>query len=138
MDQQLHQRSLSGCHINTEENPLNTQRLSDLNASRESEANNKKTRRKRAHSLIEKRSRENLNLKFLELEKTLTHRRSSSKTKNLTPDKTPQRMKRAAILDHAHNTILELEVEVQSLKQKIQTLREIAFPDTCKFTLHVD
>jgi hypothetical protein len=139
MEQPIYQRSLSGCLINTEKSPSKTRRLPRLNSSPTSEVNSQKTRRKRAHSLIEKRSRENLNLKFLELEKALSHRRRGpSKCEDPTAKTNPQRMKRVAILDHARNDILELEAEVQSLSQKIQTMREIAFPDTCKFTLHVD
>ncbi|KAJ6127707.1 hypothetical protein N7471_008924 [Penicillium samsonianum] len=138
MKQPIHQQFLSDCHINTEKNLLKSQHLPRPYSSPESKAISEKARRKRAHNLIEKRSRENLNLKFLELEKVLSRHRGPGQNKDLTPDNTPKRKKRLAILDRAHNNILELEAEVQSLKQKIKTLRDIAFPETCRFTLPVD
>jgi hypothetical protein len=93
--------------------------------------------RKKAHSLIEKRYRESLKQRFLRLEDVLHHRLGAQSDRGM-PDKMPQREKKAAILKHALDTILELQKEVESMKEKLRTLRETAFPDTCKFTLQND
>jgi len=88
--------------------------------------------------MIEKQSRERLSLKFIQLEAVLSHRRHPQNNMGITPDKIPQRVRRGEILKHAHDDILELQAEVKLTKERLATLRETTFPDTCRFTLHDD
>lgn len=97
------------------------------------------TRRKKSHSLIEKRYRESLNLKFSQLEGVLRNSPDRDRKIAIMPDRTSKRSKRAEILEGAHGNILELQEEVRSLKKRLQTLREATLPlETCRYTLHDD
>lgn len=52
-----------------------------------------------------------------------------------TPYQTSKRSKRAEILELAHSSISSLQEEVNSLKKKLQTLREATLPfETFQFT----
>jgi hypothetical protein len=53
----------------------------------------------------------------------------------MTPHGISKRMNRAEILEHAHDDILNLRAEIKSIKGRFESLREVAFPDTYKFTL---
>lgn len=88
-----------------------------------------------AHSITEKRYRDSIDLKFLRLEDVLTPNHGSQNNTDMTPHRMSKRMNRAAILEHAHDDILNLRAEIKSIKGKFESLREATFPDTYKFTL---
>ncbi|OQD79327.1 hypothetical protein PENANT_c054G06439 [Penicillium antarcticum] len=132
-----YQTSLSDFPIGTGEITLEPASVQNPNFTPGSEHFCEGLYRKKAHSQIEKRYRENLKQRFLRLELVLHHRLGAQSNKGM-PDKMPQRVKKAAILKHALDTILELQGEIESVKDKLRTLRETAFPDTCKFTLQND
>jgi hypothetical protein len=93
------------------------------------------TRRGRAHNITEKRYRDSIDLKFLRLEDVLTPTHGSQNNAGMTPHKMSKRMNRAAILENAHDVILNLRAEIKSTEGKFESLREATFPDTYKFTL---
>jgi hypothetical protein len=101
----------------------------------ENEPISEATRRKRAHNTIEKRYRDSIDRKFLQLNDVLSPCRGSQKNAGITPHKTSKRMNRAAILEQAHDEITNLRAEAKSIKKTSKNLREATFPDTCKFTL---
>lgn len=123
-------------HISTdppESNPRG-QQFPNTPLEMESESTSKATNRKRAHNQIEKRYREGLNSKFLQLEDVLRNRHD-----HILPDQQSKRSKRAEVLEIAYDNILELQGEVRSLKKKLEILRKAALPsETWKFTLGDD
>lgn len=84
--------------------------------------------------MIEKRHRDSINCKFLRLKDVLS-RSCGSENIGITPHKTSKQMNRAAILEEAHDEILNLRSEVESVNEAAKSLRDAIFPDTCKFTL---
>ncbi|KAJ5364949.1 uncharacterized protein N7496_010662 [Penicillium cataractarum] len=92
------------------------------------------TRRKIAHGLTERRYRENVNLKFLQLEEVLDDHHCSAGN---SLEKMNQRVKRTKILQEAHENILQLREEVKFLKENLRILVQTAFPDTYKYVLNV-
>lgn len=124
------------------QNPSNTlpsprgQHSLDTATEIESLSSSESTRKKKAHCLVEKRYRESLKSKYMQLERDV---RSIGRDQNCgsveTPYKTSKRSKRAEILELAHYSISSLQEEVNSLKKKLQTLREATLPfETCQFT----
>ncbi|KAJ5674718.1 uncharacterized protein N7477_004652 [Penicillium maclennaniae] len=107
---------------------------------RESYSSSEDTRRKKAHCLVEKRYRENLNSKYLQLEKDMLNIGRDQYRSNVEmPHKTSKRSKRAEILELAHQSISSLQEELSSCKKKLQILREATIPfETCQFTLPDD
>jgi len=103
-------------------------------SSSETETVDDGTRRKIAHSLTERRYRENVNLKFLQLEEVLDNRHCSAGSSR---EKMNQRVKRIRILQEAHDNILQLREDIKFLKAKLGILVQAAFPDTYKYVLNV-
>ncbi|KAJ6092369.1 hypothetical protein N7467_004338 [Penicillium canescens] len=137
MTQPIYRACSSPTFAKSDMTSFQSESFPNLRSSPEDEPTCQATRRKRAHNVTEKRYRESLNLNFLQLENVLSHRRPKGYM-GMSTDKRPERVKRVAILAHARDDILELRAEVKSLKESLSTLREAAFPNTCKFTLHDD
>jgi hypothetical protein len=130
----------------TKHDPLNTYSDSEKNTSQsgcplnptsglENEFISVAAHRKRAHSTTEKRYRDSIDLKLLRLEDVLSPNHGSQNNTDMTPHKLYKGMNRAAILEHTHDDILNLRGEIKSIKGKFESLREVTFPDTYKFTL---
>lgn len=97
-----------------------------------------KNKRKQAHNLIERRSREIINQRFELLDNILRIQHHSEMEKDMKTKrpKHSKRSKRAVILEYAYHDIVNLQAEVDRLEEKLETLRQTAFPDTCKYTMH--
>lgn len=124
------------------QNPSNTlsgprgQHSLDTATETESLSSSESMRKKKAHCLVEKRYRESLKSKYLQLEKDVQSIGRDQNCRSVeTHYKTSNRSKRAEILELAHHSIWSLQEEVNSLKKKLQTLREATLPfETCQFT----
>lgn len=88
--------------------------------------------------MAEKRYRDGIDLKFLRLENVLSPYHGFRNSMDMTPHKAPKRTNRAAILECAHDDILNLRAEINSIKAKFESLRKATFPDTYQFTLRED
>lgn len=95
----------------------------------------KRKKQKHAHALIEKRYREVIEQRFEQLDNVLRlhHRHEMEQDMRR---RMPKRSKRALILEYACRDIVDLQAEVNRLEEKLETLRQTAFPDTCKYTMH--
>jgi hypothetical protein len=89
-------------------------------------------RQKIAHSQSEKRYRQNLDAKFLQLG-DVVDQCHDEKTKP--GSRASKRLQRVKTLEMARLHILELQEEVTSLKRKLRVLREATMPETCRFTI---
>jgi hypothetical protein len=131
--QQIYQKRLSLSSAGNER--TTSQLICPPTSGPENEPISEETRRKRAHNIIEKRYRDNIDCKFLQLKDVLSSCHRSQKSIDITPHKNSKRLNRAAILEQAHDEILNLRVEVISIKEKLKSIREATFPDTSKYTL---
>jgi hypothetical protein len=136
--QPLYQTSLSHPASGTEMTTWQSVFLSNSTSELENESFGAAKCRKRAHQTAEKRYRDNIDLKFLQLGEVLSPYHHSQNNTEMTPHQMLKRMNRAAILEHAHDDILTLRAEIKSIKGKFESLREATFPDTYKFTLRDD
>ncbi|OOQ90202.1 hypothetical protein PEBR_05530 [Penicillium brasilianum] len=136
--QPLYQTSLSHPLSGTEMTTWQSGFLSNPTSELENETVGAVTCRRRAHQIAEKRYRENIDLKFLQLGEVLSPDHHSQDNTKMAPHQMFKRMNRAAILEHAHDDILTLRAEIKSIKGKLESLREATFPDTYKFTLRDD
>lgn len=91
-------------------------------------------RRRKSHNEIEKRYRSSLNNRFLKLQNVL----EDSHILGNKVDVATQNAKRASkisVLEQARAEIFALREQVGTLEGKLGSLRKLAFPATCKYTL---
>ena len=84
--------------------------------------------------MIEKRYRDFVNQRFEQLQNVLRIPIHHGMEKEMRI-KRPKRLKRAAILEYARRDIITLQAEVELLEEKLENLRQTAFPDTYKYTI---
>jgi hypothetical protein len=124
---ELSDRSISiSAPPSEEQRNLDTEPKSDINHKQIT------PRQKIAHSQSERRYRQNLDAKFLQLEDVVNQ---SHNEKTKPGSRTSKRSQRVQLLEMARLHILELQKEVTSLKRKLHVLREATMPETCRFTI---
>lgn len=91
--------------------------------------------RKKSHNEIEKRYRSSLNARFIELQNALGDSHAlGNKVDQATHN--AKRGSKISVLEQACEEILALREQVGTLEGKLGSLRKLAFPATCKYTLH--
>lgn len=98
-------------------------------------SNSNALRRRKSHNEIEKRYRSSLNARFIELQNVLENSHAlGNKVDQATQN--PKRASKISVLEQACEEILALREQVGTLEGKLGSLRKLAFPATCKYTLH--
>ncbi|KAJ6028709.1 hypothetical protein N7540_004285 [Penicillium herquei] len=92
-------------------------------------------RRRKSHCEVERKYRSSLNRQFSRLEDTLRNHPPRERNIEVKSTLETKRATRITLLGQARDEILALREQKNVLERRLQSLRALAFPMTCKYTL---